>query len=104
MPSRSRGPRIATTVRMPYDEYREMARRARARGWSMSDYIAYCVAQQVRVKGKRGGKPATAALKASAYDAPLSRFGHEPTDEELGLTEPVMRVLGDPGYGALNDG
>ena len=46
-----RGRRVQATVRLPVDEYREVATRARARGWSMSDYIGWCVAQQVRPKG-----------------------------------------------------
>lgn len=40
----SKGRRQAITVRLPYDDYREAAIRARGRGWSMSDYIGYCVA------------------------------------------------------------
>lgn len=45
-----RGRRIAITVRLPYDEYREMASRARGRGWSLSDFIGFCVRREMGVK------------------------------------------------------
>lgn len=48
MPNVSRGPRIAITVRLPFDEYREVARRARNRRWSMSDYVGYCISRELR--------------------------------------------------------
>ena len=43
MPRRARGPRIALTIRLPFDLYREVGLRAEARNWSMSDFVAYCV-------------------------------------------------------------
>lgn len=42
-----RGRRVQATVRLAFDDYREVAVRARARGWSMSDYIAYCVSKEL---------------------------------------------------------
>jgi len=38
-----KGQRVALTIRLPIDDYREVAIRAKARGWSMSDYVNYCV-------------------------------------------------------------
>ena len=46
---------MATTVRLPLDDYRECAVRAAARNWSMSDYIGYCVARELDPK-KRNAK------------------------------------------------
>lgn len=57
VPMPHRGPRMQLTVRLPLDEYREVAVRAQGRGWSMSDYIAYCVA---RTLGTRKVHRATA--------------------------------------------
>ena len=52
----ARGPRQRVTVRLPYDEYREAAVRARQRGWSFSDYVGYCVAKELGVaRGSRRG-------------------------------------------------
>ena len=46
------------TVRLPVDEYREVATRARARGWSMSDYAGWCIANELSGKrGRRDGDP-----------------------------------------------
>jgi len=39
----SKGHRIALTIRLPYDDYRKVAVRAKDRGWSLSQYVAYCV-------------------------------------------------------------
>jgi len=50
MPRRNRGQRIALTIRLPYDVYREVATRARGRNWSMSDYVAWCVAKEISGK------------------------------------------------------
>jgi hypothetical protein len=38
------------TVRLPFDMYREMNVRAEARNWSMSDYVAWCVAKELSGK------------------------------------------------------
>lgn len=38
------------TIRLPYDEYREVAVRARARNWSLSDYVGYCVVRELSPK------------------------------------------------------
>jgi hypothetical protein len=55
----NKGPRVALTVRLPFDEYRECAIRAKARNWSMSDYIGYCVTREL-TPGKRKAKAAGA--------------------------------------------
>ena len=48
----NKGPRIATTVRLPFDHYREAILRAKARNWSMSDYVGWCVAKEVDPKAR----------------------------------------------------
>lgn len=53
MPMPHRGQRVALTIRLPYDEYREVAVRAKGRGWSMSDYIGYCVGREVKSKAHK---------------------------------------------------
>lgn len=53
MPRRHRGNRIGLTIRLPFDLYREVAIRARARNWSLSDYVGYCVAKELSGKYKR---------------------------------------------------
>ena len=53
MPRRHRGNRIGLTIRLPFDLYREVAIRARARNWSMSDYVGYCVAKELSGQYKR---------------------------------------------------
>jgi len=45
-----RGRRIAVTVRLPFDLYREVASRADFKGWSMSDYVNWCIAKEVSSK------------------------------------------------------
>jgi hypothetical protein len=57
MPMTPRGPRLRLTVRLPYDEAKEVFRRARARNWSVSDYVAFCIAREIGVKTarERGG-------------------------------------------------
>lgn len=60
MPMQHRGTRIQMTVRLPYDEYREVAARARRRGWSMSDYVGWCVGKELTGKSnKRGELPSS---------------------------------------------
>lgn len=54
MPMAHRGNRIQLTIRLPVDEYREASVRARARGWSLSDFVGYCVAREIA--GKRSTK------------------------------------------------
>jgi hypothetical protein len=48
MPMPARGKRIRVTARLPPDDFREAATRAKNRGWSMSDFIGFCVAREVR--------------------------------------------------------
>jgi hypothetical protein len=50
VPRRHRGNRIPITIRLPFDLYREVSIRARARNWSMSDYIGWCVAKELSGK------------------------------------------------------
>jgi hypothetical protein len=50
VPQRYRGNRIALTIRLPYDLYREVAIRAGARNWSLSDYVTWCVARELSGK------------------------------------------------------
>lgn len=38
---------MALTVRLPFELYREVALRAGARNWSLSDYVTFCVAREV---------------------------------------------------------
>lgn len=61
-----RGRRVQATVRLPFDEYREVAVRARARGWSMSDYIGWCVARQL---GNRPGHMDPLGFKAGVTES-----------------------------------
>ena len=53
MPRAYKGPRKEITVRLALDDYREAAVRARARNWSMSDYIGYCVARELDPSKRR---------------------------------------------------
>ena len=67
----ARGKRIPCTTRLSYDEYREVVKRAKARGWSISDYLAYCARREILGGRKHagGGKsPHTALLLAEATD------------------------------------
>ena len=57
VPMPARGPRLAATTRLHYDDYREMTVRAKARGWSISDYIAWCVARELRGDRPHGKEP-----------------------------------------------
>jgi hypothetical protein len=75
-----KGDRIATTVRLPYDEYRECAVRAKARNWSMSDYIGYCVTRELdpsKRKQKSSGKLSEHALMRD-FDGGLPGEGSPP--------------------------
>lgn len=46
MPQPYKGRRMALTVRLPMDLYVEATRQAKHRQWSISHYVAYCVAAQ----------------------------------------------------------
>lgn len=63
VPQRSKGRRIALTIRLPYDEYREVAVRALQRNWSLSDYVGFCVLREL--KGAHKVKEKVGAAKAS---------------------------------------
>ena len=59
------------TVRLPYDEYREVASRARRRGWSMSDYVGWCVAKELTGKANgRGELPKSVEADPLRLDGP----------------------------------
>jgi hypothetical protein len=66
MPRRNRGPRIALTIRLSYDLYREVAGRAKARNWSMSDFVSWCVAKEIsgRFIAKERAHPGSASRAA----------------------------------------
>lgn len=63
MPQPSRGPRLRVTARLPVDVFREAALRASQRGWSMSDYISFCVSREIQ--GQK--KPSRVATGTPAY-------------------------------------
>lgn len=68
VPRRARGNRIALTIRLPYDLYREVAVRAKARNWSMSDYVAFCVARELSGKYRPANRPPGQAALNAARD------------------------------------
>ena len=49
----NKGKRVALTVRLPFDEYREVAVRARGRNWSLSDYVGFCVRRELDPKTRK---------------------------------------------------
>ena len=70
MPRQNRGARIALTIRLPFDVYREVSVRAKARNWSMSDYVAWCVAKEISGKyvPSRVGTPTNSRASAVAAE------------------------------------
>jgi hypothetical protein len=70
VPMPSKGKRIALTVRLPFDEYREVSVRARGRGWSLSDYVGFCVAREIggRGRGVNESVPVNAVMRQWAED------------------------------------
>ena len=54
MPRSAKLARIACTTRLAFDVYREAAKRARSRDWTLSRYIEHCVIQELRRTAKRG--------------------------------------------------
>ena len=60
MPMPSKGTRRRLTIRVPIDVYVESARQAAARGWTMTGYAAFAMAEQTkrdrhnRPPGRRG--------------------------------------------------
>lgn len=73
----NRGPRLQVTVRLPYDEYREVARRARSRNWSLSDYIGYCIGKEIGA-----GRKTTGPGKTNEANVVLYRDFEEFDDDE----------------------
>lgn len=57
MPRPAKAGRIRITARLPFDVYREAARRATDKGWSMSDFIAYAVANEITYTRRQERKP-----------------------------------------------
>jgi len=39
--------KIAVTIRLPYDTYKEVVHRARKREWSMNHYVAHCIESEL---------------------------------------------------------
>lgn len=73
-----RGKRLQLTLRLPPDLYAEVARRARGRGWSLSDYVAWCVANEIRPK-RRHDDPLGLLPQPGPKNAPpggAARSGH----------------------------
>jgi len=54
MPMPSKGRRTRATVRLPYDVAAAAAIKAKARRWSMSEYIAFCVERALAADARRG--------------------------------------------------
>lgn len=54
VPMPKKGVRARVTVRVPIDDFREAATRARSRRWSMSEYVAYCIEREIRPTPNRG--------------------------------------------------
>jgi len=80
MPRRARGPRIALTIRLPYDIYREVCVRAEARNWSLSDFVSFCVAKEISGKFRKTGvNPMTGTHGHAAADDWFGRL--DVTDE-----------------------
>lgn len=50
MPMPKMGPTLRVFSRVPPDDYREIAKRAEGRGWTLSAYIAWVLAKEVRPK------------------------------------------------------
>lgn len=70
-----RSPRMGITVRLPVEEYREVAARAKRRNWSMSDYIGYCVTRELKGANARPRK--THAQMGPMDLAELRDFGDD---------------------------
>jgi hypothetical protein len=81
-----RGSRLQITVRLPVDEYREVAVRARARGWSLSDYIGWCVVKELSPdkKGRAGPQDPLGLSTGHAADVP---WRHDPGSPHAKLRE-----------------
>lgn len=44
--------KVAVTLRLPYDQYREVAERARKREWSINHYVSHCIAREIGRKAR----------------------------------------------------
>jgi hypothetical protein len=54
MPRSAQHGKLRATVYLPFEVYREAAIRAERRGWSLSQYLTWCAAQQVRRDAQTG--------------------------------------------------
>lgn len=61
MPQPYKGRRIALTVRLPVDLYTEASRMAARRQWSLSHFVAYCVAREAKAGSKKSRPAITGA-------------------------------------------
>lgn len=73
MPQPYKGRRVRATVRLPYNVAETAARHAARNGWSMSQYIAWCVE---RMNDKRTGLVPTPPESHGAADG-VDRIGGE---------------------------
>lgn len=46
--------RVAITVRLPYDQYREVVARAQGREWSIAHYVSHCIGRELGSKATKG--------------------------------------------------
>jgi hypothetical protein len=81
MPMPARGKRIRVTARLPPDDFREAATRARNRGWSMSDYVAYCVAREV------GSRRAKQHVSKTPLRYPTGVLEHEDDNDRYEMAD-----------------
>jgi hypothetical protein len=85
----AKGPRVALTVRLPYDEYREAVRRAKAREWTLTHYIGYCVARELAFGGKKRPSGGSAARSRGSWKPSedllmtVRDFGAPLTDDDI---------------------
>lgn len=74
MPMPARGPRIRITARIAPDDFRECAKRAQNRGWTMSDYVAWVIGKELRGQSqghKRSGPRVKVVETPTPYLVPV---------------------------------
>lgn len=64
------GPRIRLQTWLPADDFREIAKRAAGRGWTMSAYLRWLVAKEIRPDKGRGHHGATVRRRATEFPSP----------------------------------
>lgn len=70
MPQPYKGRRVRATVRLPYDVASIAARHAARNGWSMSQYIAWCVERMNDKRGRDAPTPVEAMARTGAPTSP----------------------------------